>query len=74
MSCLDGFNLCLFTSLLQAFAQGAHDPLLCAVLHMCLIKKQLKWLTPNSCPILLAAFHVVVEISLDEGDRCSGVQ
>ena len=53
MSRLDGFSLHLFTSLLQALAHGAHNPLLYAVLHLCVIKKQPKWLIPNSRPILL---------------------
>ena len=56
VSRLDKFNLYLFTSLLQAFAHGTHDPLLCAVLHLCLIKKQPKWLIPNSRPILLEPY------------------
>ena len=56
VSRLDRFSLYLFTSLLQAFAQVAHDQLLCAVLHLCLIKKQPKWLIPNSRPILLEPY------------------
>ena len=56
VSRLDRFRLYLFTSLLQAFTQGAHDQLLCAVLHLCLIKKQPKWLIPNSGPILLEPY------------------
>ena len=56
VSRLDGFSLYLFTSLLQAFTQGAHDQQLCAVLHLCLIKKQPKWLIPNSRPYLLEPY------------------
>ena len=56
VSRLDGFSHYLFTSLLRAFTQGAHDELFCAVLHLCLIKKQPKWLIPNSGPILLEPY------------------
>ena len=56
VSRLDGFSRYLFTSLLQAFTQGAHDQLLRAVLHLCLIKKQPEWLITNSRPILLEPY------------------
>ena len=56
VSLLDGFSLLLISTLLAAFANGSHCPLLCAVLHLCLKKKKPSWLIPNSRPILLEPY------------------
>ena len=56
VSLLDGFGQLLISTLLAAFANGSHCPLLCAVLHLCLKKKEPSWLIPNSRPILLEPY------------------
>ena len=56
VSAVTSFRLRLLVGVLEALATGTASRLLSAVLHLCLAKKLLAWLMPNSRPVMLEAY------------------